>query len=169
MEIQTKKEVARLLFQLDDLIEHKKHVMESCKTMAHYLIDAGEYDMAKELILRGLVHDNSKLKEEEFGKFMELKIKDRAFTNARTVLNDYEKERIAVHWKNNPHHPEYYESVDEMTTMDKMEMVCDWHARSKQYHTDLLEFLETRQKNRFHFSEEMYEEIYRYCTILLNS
>lgn len=168
MDILTRKETERMLFQLEDLIEHKRQVLASCKKMAEFLIKEGNYDHAKDLIKRAAYHDNSKLEEDEFGKFLELKIKDRAFTNAKTILNDYEKERIAVHWKKNPHHPEYYESPEQMTTLDRMEMVCDWHARSRQYGTDLLEFAETRQKNRFHFPEEMFLEIMGYCRILIS-
>ena len=48
-----------------------------------------------------------------------------------------------------------------MKEIDIIEMVCDWHARSVQYGTNLMEFVTVRQENRFKFPQEMYEKIYR--------
>jgi hypothetical protein len=56
-----------------------------------------------------------------------------------------------------------------MEELDVIEMVCDWYARSLQLGTNFMEFVETRQNNRFHFPDYMYSNILKYCNILLES
>ena len=73
-----------------------------------------------------------------------------------------------LHWRNNSHHPEHFENYEEMSKLDKIEMACDWMARSLQYKSNLLEFVKTRQNDRFHFSNSMFDEVYNYCKILLS-
>ena len=92
-----------------------------------------------------------------------------SFTNANSGLDEIMKKSIELHWKHNSHHPEYFENVEDMSELDIMEMCCDWHARSQQYGTDFLSFVKTRQENRFHFPETMFEKIWNYCVILENS
>ena len=53
-----------------------------------------------------------------------------------------------------------------MNEVDILEMCCDWHARSIQYHTDFLSFVKIRQENRFHFPKDMFDKIWKYCLIL---
>lgn len=156
----------RYNFFVSDLILHKQYVLETCKIMALWLDSQGRHDEGKELLIRGMVHDKSKLSDEELDSFLELKIKDKCFKNANSIMNDFEKQHIAIHWKNNRHHPEYFEDINDMEEMDILEMVCDWAARSMQYGTDLVEFVETRQKNRFKFPDNMYEKIHGYCEIM---
>lgn len=165
--METKKD--RIVYQINDLFEHKKYVLDSCKRLSLYLIESeNEVDLALELLKRAAVHDNSKLESEEFDNFIGLKCGAKAFVNAQVTLNNYEKEKIQLHWKNNRHHPEHFNNVQEMSKLDILEMICDWDARSRQYQTDLIEFVETRQENRFHFPEEMFKTIMYYCNIIKN-
>ena len=53
-----------------------------------------------------------------------------------------------------------------MDDVDILEMVCDWAAKSYQTNTSLLEFVKIRQENRFHFPDEMFAKILKYCEIL---
>ena len=39
------------------------------------------------------------------------------------------------HYRNNSHHPEYYDSVDGMSPLDLIEMLCDWKAATKRHAT----------------------------------
>ena len=149
-----------------DLIEHKKYILDSCHKMSKYLYKNGQEELSRELLKRAFVHDDSKLNDEELKNFLELKIKDKPFINANSMLNEYEKERIQIHWKNNRHHPEYFDDIRDMEEIDIIEMVCDWYARSMQYGTDIIEFAETRQKNRFNFPEDMFTKILFYANIL---
>lgn len=159
----------RYLFLINDLIEHKKLILDCSKVMSNYLYLNGEQELSKKIIERAIIHDNSKLDDNELKNFLELKIKEKAFKNAKSLLNDYEKEKISVHWKKNRHHPEYFNNIEDMQEIDIIEMVCDWFSRSLQYGTDIIEFAETRQKNRFKFSEDMYKKIIKYCNILKDS
>lgn len=159
----------RYLFLINDLIEHKKLILDCSKVMSNYLYLNGEQELSKKIIERAIIHDNSKLDDNELKNFLELKIKEKAFKNAKSLLNDYEKEKISVHWKKNRHHLEYFNNIEDMQEIDIIEMVCDWFSRSLQYGTDIIEFAETRQKNRFKFSEDMYKKIIKYCNILKDS
>jgi hypothetical protein len=84
------------------------------------------------------------------------------------LLSEEQQKLVELHWKNNRHHPEYFDDVSQMEEIDIIEMCCDWHARSVQYDTDLLEFAKIRQENRFHFPEDMYKKILKYCNVLLS-
>lgn len=159
----------RYLFLINDLIEHKKLILDCAKIMSNYLYLNNEKELSEEIIKRAIVHDSSKLDNDELKSFLELKIKEKSFRNAKSLLNDYEKERISIHWRKNRHHPEYYNNIEDMKEIDIIEMVCDWFSRSIQYNTDIIEFAETRQKNRFKFPEYMYKKIIKYCNILKDS
>lgn len=159
----------RYYFFINDLIEHKKLILDCCQTMSKYLYKNGQHELSKEILRRAVVHDNSKLDEDEMEKFLELRIKDKPFKNANSMLSDFEKERIKIHWSKNRHHPEYFEDISQMEEIDIIEMVCDWAARSRQYGTDLIDFVKTRQKNRFNFPKEIYDKILFYCELLSNS
>jgi len=86
--------------------------------------------------------------------------------DASKQLTPLKKDAIALHYKHNTHHPEHFKSVLDMSKLDILEMCCDWHARSSQYGTNFLGYVETQQKERFHFPEWMFSEIWHYCQVL---
>jgi hypothetical protein len=92
-----------------------------------------------------------------------------SFINPEVQLSAHQREIIEMHWENNRHHPEHFEDIVSMTELDIVEMCCDWYARSLQYGTDFIEFIKTRQETRFHFPEDMFNEILKYCIILEES
>ena len=151
---------------MEDFVLHKKYVMESGLILIHYLMEQQKTTTALELLKRLSVHDNSKLESEEFNMLCLIPYNTTTFKNANISLDDNMKECISLHWKHNRHHPEHFESHSDMTELDIMEMCCDWHARSCQYHTDFLDFVYTRQETRFHFSDGIFEKILYYCNIL---
>lgn len=159
-------DVNKLMQMAEDTTTHKKIVMDNCLLLAKHFANNGEVDFAIELLKRGANHDNSKFNCTEFKSLSRiLKSKD-CFTDASVSLSNEEKQAIAYHWKHNRHHPEYFDDISEMTRLDIAEMVCDWFARSLQYKTDFIPFIEERQKNRFHFSPEKFEEIHSFCVTL---
>ena len=122
---------------------------------------------AEELRRRAKVHDDSKMSCTDELHALSRIINDKTtLRNASAQLSPIKKDAIALHWKHNSHHPEHFKSVIDMTRVDVMEMCCDWHARSTQYKTDLLEFVKKQQEERFHFPEWMFAEIWHYCEIL---
>lgn len=151
-----------------DTFIHKEYVVESAKILSRYLMSEGATIHANELMKRAYVHDNSKICDEDELIALSRIPSNNSMTDANESLSEIGREAIALHHKNNSHHPEHYESVLDMTKLDIMEMCCDWHARSRQYGTNFLEFVNTRQQNRFHFPNFMFQEIMFYCKILDN-
>ena len=150
---------------LDESLVHKIFVLQSVRLMSAYLIDNSYLDMAIALINRCSVHDNSKFQEEEMESLMSIEDKS-DFKDPNILLTEEKSNAIKLHWKNNSHHPEHFDSIYDMSDLDLMEMACDCYARSKQYETDFLDFISTRQINRFKFPTEIYEKFYCYCSIL---
>lgn len=150
-----------------DTFIHKEYVLQVCDKFADYLKNQGQHELANELRRRAIVHDNSKItNKDEFIALTSIINDKTCLGSTTTELSESKKTCIALHWKNNKHHPEYYQNYEEMSTIDRIEMVCDWMARSLQYKNNLIEFVEIKQKPRFNFSEEMYKEILQYCHII---
>lgn len=158
----------KIINHIDETIIHKQYVLESARILSEYLILENRFDEALELINRCTIHDNSKFSQEEINAFINISSKD-SLKNAKIKIEGDFKTALQIHWKSNSHHPEYYEDYSQMSEMDIMEMACDWNARSIEYRTDLLEFVEIRQNERFHFNETMYLKLYKYCQILLKN
>ena len=151
-----------------DTMLHKELVLASCWKMANFFLSQKELDWAIEIIERGWLHDNSKFSEEELQALSNIDDDKQAMRHAGKHLSKDMKEYLKLHYKHNTHHPEHWEDVSQMPEMDVVEMCCDWHARSVQYGTNLLEFVKTRQECRFHFPQDMFERILFYCNILVS-
>ena len=156
----------KVLFHIKDTIEHKKLVLDSANILCSYLFSISEFELGIQLIQRAASHDNSKFEKNELFDISSINDDFDNFKKPNKLLESEDLEKIKRHWKNNRHHPEHFTSVTNMSEIDILEMVCDWHARSCQYNTNLIEFCETRQENRFHFPEEMYAKIHKYCEII---
>lgn len=160
--------VNKVLVMIKDNIEHKKIVLDNCLLIAEHLIKNNDLQLGLDILRRGCSHDNSKFEIVEFYKLVSI-ISDKtnsSFTNPESRLSIREANAVKAHWSNNSHHPEYHEHVDRMSEVDIVEMVCDWYARSKQYGTDFMSFVNCRQKNRFNFSEDKYKLIEYYCNLI---
>lgn len=151
-----------------DTMLHKELVLASCWKMANFFLSQKEIDRAIEIIERGWLHDNSKFSDEEIALLSKVDDNKASMRDADKQLSDEMREFLKLHYKNNTHHPEHWDDVSQMPEMDVVEMCCDWHARSVQYGTNLLEFAKIRQECRFHFSTEMFERIIFYCNILVS-
>lgn len=152
--------------QLHDTIIHKKLVLDSCYLLSQYLYLSNNQSLALELLKRASYHDISKFENDELLCLSSIPANEKAFKNPNIEMTDTEAALIQLHWKHNSHHPEYYDNYKDMSDLDMLEMVCDWHARSVQFKTDFLDFVKTRQENRFHFDEDQFSYIYKYCEIL---
>lgn len=156
----------KILKQIKDTVIHKQLVLQSCYKMTEYLYSEDKKDLALSLMQRAANHDNSKFNKDELYNLALIDDNNNSFINPNSILSDESQKLIELHWKNNSHHPEHYEDYDEMSELDILEMVCDWHARSVEFGTDLLDFVQTRQENRFHFSEKQFKIIKYYCSII---
>lgn len=95
-------------------------------------------------------HDESKYSEEEFN----------AYRNWFYTCSDEEKDKKAFdeawkhHYKNNPHHPEYWDHgngvIDDMPPVYIAEMLCDWEAMSMKFNGNTYKYyLKERDKKPF--------------------
>lgn len=90
-----------------------------------------------ELESRAFLHDKSKYDALEMPGYTWLtwqyhcKSKNTEFTpteEIRKLIN----QSMELHRSRNRHHPEAHSNTDAMTTLDTVEMVCDWHAISQE-------------------------------------
>ena len=153
-------------FHLQDYVNHKKHVLDSCYKLAMHLAENDDIETAIKLMKRASVHDVSKMNKAEFENLLKVNSSRDTFTDPKAKLNDFSKKCIEEHYKNNSHHPEYWKNYLDMDELSIMEMCCDWHARSSQYGTDFLHFVKTRQEERFKFEENFFNKVWNYCQIL---
>ena len=152
-----------------DTFIHKGYVMQVCTKFAEWLRSQSLDEDAEALLGRAKVHDNSKICNKDEFRALTGIINDRScLGDAKAQLSAFKQDSIELHWKHNAHHPEHYAKHDDMSRLDRMEMCCDWMARALQYKTNLMEFVETRQAERFHFPELMYDEISHYCKVLVS-
>lgn len=152
--------------QIEDTLTHKKLVIDSGYKMCQYLFNNKQEKLALDLLNRIILHDNSKFSHEELYGLASINNK-KALSDPNILLSAEQQKQVELHWKRNKHHPEYFNDYSEMEEIDIIEMCCDWHARSVQYGTSLMEFVKIRQENRFHFPDKMYKKILKYCEILI--
>lgn len=160
---------SKMIKMIDDNVLHKKIVLDKCLLVSKYFIQKGNVELGLNIIRRGVAHDNSKFSKQEFVELVSIisPKTDKCFKDATYTLSEEERKIIERHWKSNRHHPEFYDNQEEMGELDIIEMVCDWAARSQQYGTDLMEFVEERQHNRFKFSDRLFKKIEGYCRLVV--
>lgn len=152
--------------QLTDIIEHKKFVFETIGKIALKLLTQGQDEMALEIMKRGFLHDISKLQNDEFYGMAEFAYDKDSLKNPKDKISDEKQNAINLHWNRNEHHPEYWTDISQMKDIDILELTCDFYSRSLQFGTNMLEFLEQRQKDRFHFPQDIYDKIVKYYYLI---
>lgn len=158
----------KLSKEMNDTLIHRACVMRSGQYLSRFLIHRNRSVDAIRLIGRCSVHDMSKIQNtEEFILLASIVDQIDDMHNIEHILSDEQVNAIKLHWKRNSHHPEYYENSNDMSEMDLLEMACDCHARSKQYGTDLLEYITVQQDLRFHFDKEHFRKLKSYCIALV--
>ena len=159
----------KLSAEMKDTLNHRQCVMLSGQYLAGALINMGRSVDAIRLLGRCSVHDISKIQNTaEFMSLASIVDQMHEMQNVSHELSSQQIEAIQLHWKNNNHHPEYYESSNDMTDIDLLEMACDCHARSKQYGTSLLDYIDKQQELRFNFDREHYRRLRYYCSVLVD-
>lgn len=111
------------------------------------------------LLKRGIKHDESKfgpIEKEYFDKYTP---KLKSCTYGSDEYKAYLKElKVALdhHYKNNRHHPEYFENgIDGMNLIDLVEMFLDWFAATERHEDgDIIKSIE-HNKGRFGLSDQV--------------
>lgn len=145
-----------------DTITHKKYILEVGESVIKKMIEDGKEELAFELGKRFILHDNSKVSDEEVSNFVKIENYGN-MKNPEVLMDERLKENIALHWKNNRHHPEHFEDYHQMNEIDIWEMCCDWYSRSLQNKTNFLSFVEKRQEIRFKFDQEFFNKVLYCC------
>ncbi|SRR5258708_4269001 len=135
---------------LKDLVDHKSRVagyMQWC---------------ANDLSHRASVHDNSKFGEEEFepydAAFSELQKYPYGSEELKAVYKSI-KPALQHHFEANDHHVEHFENgINDMTTIQLTEMICDWLASSERSQTSIMTGLEIN-KEKYGIDDQTYRII----------
>ena len=131
-----------------------------CETYKHkQVVNQLIGDMIKELIFRGVNHDNSKIGEFEVDIFTEYTPKLENSTFGSDEYKQFLKEMkpaLDHHYSENKHHPEHFENgVLGMDLIDLLEMICDWKAATLRHNNgDIMKSVEINQE-RFGYSDEL--------------
>lgn len=158
----------KLSKEMNDTLIHRACVMRSGQYLSRFLIHRNRSVDAIRLIGRCSVHDISKIQNtEEFMSLASIVDQIDDMQNVEHVLSQEQVNAIKLHWKRNSHHPEYYDNSNDMSELDLLEMACDCHARSKQYRTDLIEYITVQQELRFHFDKDHFRKLKSYCVALV--
>jgi hypothetical protein len=110
------------------------------------------------LILRAIVHDFSKYSRREAKPFSEYTPKLKACTYGseeyQTFLKGL-KPALDHHYNKNSHHPEHHKNgFDDMSGLDRVEMVIDWFAATRRHADgDIMRSIEVN-KDRFKYSDD---------------
>lgn len=163
-----KVDTVRLSKEMNDTLIHRACVMRSGQYLATYLIHNNRSIDAIRLLGRCSVHDISKIQNtEEFISLASIIDEIEQMSDVSHVQTDKQVDAKRLHWMNNSHHPEFYESPNDMSELDLLEMACDCHARSKQMGTNLIEYIEKQQEIRFNFDTEHFRKLRNYCVALV--
>jgi hypothetical protein len=143
--------------KLNTILRHIKKVEDNCNLLARKMYDS-DPEWSRDLILRGRLHDSSKLIGYEF----------------KNLWTESPKFNIAlgVHREGNRHHPEFFreDGIHGMTSLDVAEMVCDCLARSQEFGTDIRKwfFGNTEQDAPFKYKYTNKDDVWRLMEKYLN-
>lgn len=145
---------------LQTLLRHMKNVAEACELLGQRLIIQKEETLGIQIISNGRIHDYSKFYGIEW----------------KYLRNNYHEEhpeefKMAAyqHIHTNPHHPEYWDGIQNTPTLYIAEMVCDWYARSNEFGNDIHQWIDKKGLKKFSITKKTkkYQEIKKFLGLLL--
>lgn len=148
-----KKDAEATMAKIRSITRHIRNVEDNCLILGEKLILRGDIDLGKQLIANGFVHDASKFKGIEF-EYLSL--------NNPTEENNKLKLKLAIHHHNTtqPHHSEYWSGgIKDMPDVYLAELVCDIKARSEEFGTALMDYVDNVGIKRWNITQE--DEVYK--------
>lgn len=123
------------------------------------------FQVNAELVMRGAIHDQSKLQspEKEAHDRVNPRLRSAEFGSDayKAALADM-GEAVQHHYSHNRHHPEYHpDGINGMNLVDAIEMLCDWKAATERSGGDLAKSIEINAQ-RFGIGKQL-------KTMLLNT
>lgn len=114
---------------------------------------------AKILSAQAKYHDITKFEDPELSIYSEISPK---LATVEYMSDEYKKlieemgEAIRHHYKNNPHHPEYYSNgIDGMDLFDIIEMLIDWISSTESNGQDAVDTAIDANIKRFNISPQL--------------
>ena len=142
------------LEQLNDIVTHKKFIMDSAGLLCRYFIKNNNLDMALETLKVSFAHDISKSNKDEFLGFSHM------------ITEDDKNKVIKLHYERNKHHPEFWDDIKNIDEITMIEMSIDFFARSLQFKTDPVEYVIKENKKKFNFPKNILSKIINYLNIM---
>jgi len=157
-----KRQAELTMEKIRGIARHIRNVEDNCLLLGEKLIERGEIDLGHKLIANGYVHDASKFWGVEW---------DHMAPGQPTIEEGAKlKMKLAVqhHAKTNPHHPEFWGTIQLMPRLYLAELTADWKARSEEFGTSLRDWIDEVATKRFNFTteERVYKEIMEFVEIL---
>ena len=145
---------------IEDIIRHKELVKNSAILLAKRLIKKNKKNakLARELIIRGYSHDNSKLVDEL----------EWCTLHTGNESNPLLDSGIKHHQLINRHHPEFHGGLENMDQLSIAEMCCDWLSRSSEFGTSLKTWVETDAVKKYdiNIKSKQYKWILEFVDLL---
>lgn len=117
------------------------------------------HKIAKELLDRADIHDQSKLESPEVELFTEWTPKLAGSTYGSAEYEGFRKAMgpaLAHHYAKNRHHPEHFkEGVNDMSLIDLIEMFCDWKAATMRHNDGNIRKSIAHNADRFGMSPQL--------------
>ena len=133
---------------------HKLYVLFNLVVIIDYINPPNRWKLYR----KGLFHDLSKYRWSEAKHFAKVifDLKRLSYgTEEYKKSLEVIKPAIELHYKINSHHPEYHKNgYKDMSYLDKLEMIVDWHCACKRHKDgNVFKSIEINQ-SRFNYSEE---------------
>lgn len=116
-------------------------------------------DVARRIVERARLHDQSKLREPEASTFA---IFTKELAGSVYGSDEYKQFLAAMkpaldhHYSHNSHHPEHWAGgIKDMSLLDLIEMLVDWKAAGERHNTGSIAKSLEINKGRFGYSEEL--------------
>jgi len=141
--------------KIEAVLSHIQNVQRNCYKLGLKLIKLGRFELGRNLIANGQIHDNSKFKGIEF---------EDLFSDSQIL-----PAVIRHHNTTNAHHPEYWGGIHLMPEVCIAEMVCDCTARSSEFGSDIRAWFinDATLRYGFQMDDEVGKRIIYFLDLLL--
>jgi hypothetical protein len=148
--------------KIREISRHIRNVSDNCLILGEKMIERGEIDLGRNLIANGYAHDLSKFTGIEF-EFMAPGVKYEE-ENAKMKL----KLAIHHHRQISPHHAEHWNGIENMPDVFLAEMLCDLKARSEEFGTSLMDYIDNEGLKQWQITKEapIYKKMIGYVNLL---
>jgi hypothetical protein len=151
----TEEENKAIQDRIGKVLNHIQNVQRNCYKLGIRLLQADQAELGQQLIANGQIHDNSKFKGIEFDHLIA----------GSPLMPEVAKH----HAKTNPHHPEFWGSINDMPDVYLAEMVCDCAARSAEFGTSIHDWFNDKALVRYNYTilDLVHHKIQHFLTMLL--